>query len=286
MNLSIARAAYCSLCLLASSGMVLACTASQDLGSRPPSSQVDAATDSGPADASDRQTTEPDAATSDAALPNDPVTLANGVMSRADRIAFCTEVANCKDSIKYTDCLRYATTSAVADFARPGCGATPLLLTAAGCQRAVELCGSNACDAAIDAWWARAKTVLDSGGKCSIGSGELGIGDAFAPLGFGDSMCQGVRAGGGWCTGACSRDSACQGSHASGKNVFGTSNLCGPDTLIGGGGCYPTCTTTAQCVDWYGVNEGGQLRTTTCRKFPQLAAPICVQNTTDGVEQL
>jgi hypothetical protein len=138
------------------------------------------------------------------------------------------------------------------------------------------------CSSALTAWASSYGSQA-----CESDVYSVGIGDRY-PIGASDSTCDGgVRADGGWCSRACSTAASCAGTGSNGKNHFGTQNTCAADSFLGGKGCYPTCTSTADCQAWFGETRFG-LRIA-CKQFDDGSAPantpICVRVNDDrGVE--
>lgn len=209
-----------------------------------------------------------------------PADHVGGVIAIAEREVFCTELAVCDADLDYADCIAAVDDSATVLPTVPGCQAPAKLELAIACAKVEDVCGDTACDAALEAW-----TASYTSAACELEVFTVAIGDRY-PNGAADSTCDdGIRAAGGWCTRACSTAQQCAGSGAGGKNHFGTENTCAAETFIGGLGCYPTCTSTADCQAWFGETRFG-LRIA-CKSFDDGSspAPICVRVLDDrGVE--
>lgn len=230
----------------------------------------------------------PDASSSDAGSDEQPdarpgdgptatqIVRTGGVIAISERNSFCLALAACGE-LDYQECRDAVDDTATVQFAIPGCASEPALVTAMSCMKS-GTCGS--CSGALTTW---ASTFASSGCESDVYS--IGIGDR-TPIGAADSHCDGgIRSAGGWCTRACSTSQQCAGTGVNGKNHFGTENTCGADSLLQGKGCYPTCTSTADCQAWFGETRYG-LRIA-CKQFDDGSAtePICVRvNDSRGVE--
>ena len=221
----------------------------------------------------DASTTPVDAPTTippDAAWPG--IAKVGGVIAIAERVAFCEELSQCSD-LTYSECIEAVDHAATVQRAIPGCTSTAKLETAMSCVRAANDCSSASCDAVVESW-----AQAYAGANCEVKVSSVGIGDRFEMFSGADSQCDGgVRAGGGWCTRACSNAQQCAGKGAGGANKFGTANTCAKDSLPQGFGCYPTCTSTAHCQAWFGeMRNGARIA---CKSFDDgsAPAPICVR---------
>jgi hypothetical protein len=208
--------------------------------------------------------------TPDAAWPQ--VAKVGGVIAIAERVGFCEQLSQCSD-LTYTECIEAVDHAATVQRAITGCTSTAKLESVIACARANNICASTACDASLTAWGQAYASA-----NCEVKVSSVGIGDRFEIFSGADSQCDGgVRAGGGWCTRACSNAQTCAGKANGGKNHFGTLNTCAHETFIGGFGCYPTCTSTAHCQAWFGeMRNGARIA---CKKFDDGSAPepICVR---------
>lgn len=233
--------------------------------------------------ASDARATTDAGVVLDGAPPTDAamatVTRVGGVIALEERAAFCTTLAAC-GALDYEDCRAAADDTTTVQFAIPGCVSDARLEAAVSCVKANPSCSATTCDAVVEAW-----ATAFASTTCESDVYSVGIGDRF-PIGASDSTCDGgVRASGGWCTRACSTPQQCAGTGTNGNNHFGTANTCGDDSLLGGHGCYPTCTSTRECQAWFGETRYGQR--IACKQFePSVApSPICVRvNDNRGVE--
>jgi hypothetical protein len=201
------------------------------------------------------------------------VELDDGVIPRLAREAFCVEVATATDVV-YDECIRLAKDTATVLFTLPACSADENLLAAINCALGAGVCAAE-CVTAFEAW----QTSL-SDADCEPRINSIGAGDAV-PEGGSDSWCdRGVRAAGGWCSRPCGSSTdttTCSGSGAGALNHFGTPNVCAPETFMGGFGCYPSCTSTVDCQNWFGDMAFGS--PIVCRSFSTSVAalPICVR---------
>ena len=219
----------------------------------------------------------------DAAPPDVPwadVARTGGVIALDERDAFCRKLVSCRTDLTYATCRQAADDTATVQFAIPGCASDARLEAAIACTRVNDVCTGTACDAALNAW-----ATSFASPACESDVYSVGTGDRF-PVNASDSTCAGgIRADGGWCTHACSTPQQCAGTGTNGKNHFGAENTCAYDSLPGGYGCYPTCTSTRDCQAWFGETRRGVRMA--CKKFSDGSAPspICVRVTDNrGVE--
>jgi hypothetical protein len=207
----------------------------------------------------------------DAASPG-VVTKVGGVIAIAERKAFCEELTMCSD-LTYTECMEAVDHAAAVQVAIPGCTSTAKLEAAIACAKTTDACATTTCDAALTTW-----STAYASQNCEVDVYTVGIGDRFEIFSGADSQCDGgIRAGGGWCTRACSNAQQCAGKGDGGNNRFGTPNTCGKDSLPQGFACYPTCTSTAHCQAWYGeMRNGARIA---CKQFDDgsAPAPVCVR---------
>ncbi|MFO0751005.1 MAG: hypothetical protein U1F43_35825 [Myxococcota bacterium] len=201
---------------------------------------------------------EPDAA--DDPPPTD-IALDDGIIPLDARQAFCTEMAAC-DAATFDYCMELVDEDATIHFYQPGCDRTARLLDAMRCFPTMDDCGDT-CNAELEAWY----DLFDSP-SCLIRRGSIGIGDRFPP-GDADAVTCASGAGlDGWCSAACELDSDCAGSGPQGRNHFGTANRCALN--LDGYACYPTCTSSVDCQNWFGATVDGARMA--CIKYPVFAA--------------